>query len=109
MTNDHRGFGGEGVLLSFLKRQARLSRKRLCRISHSSHAFTTGSRPRAARLSETFLSRSAHRQHAVEHGRLQGGADDVLETEPEMYPGDCGVQQGHRQAAGAPKPVQRGH
>ena len=50
-----RGFGGEGTPLSFLKRQARLSRKRLCRISHSSHAFTTGSRPRAARLSGTFL------------------------------------------------------
>ena len=56
-----------------------------------------------------FCSRSAHRQHAVEHGRLQGGADDVLEAEPEVYPGDCGVQKGHRQAAGAPKPVQRGH
>ena len=41
--------------------------------------------------------------------RLQGGADDVLEAEPEVYPGDRGVQQGHRQAAGAPKPVQRGH
>ena len=50
-----RGFGGEGAPLSFLKRQARLSRKRLCRISHSSHAFTTGSRPRATRLSESFL------------------------------------------------------
>ena len=73
--------------------------------------LTTGSRPRAARLSETlcFRSRSAHRQHAVEHGRLQGGADDVLEAELEVYPGDCGVQQGHREAAGAPKPVQRGH
>ena len=49
------GFGGEGAPLSFLKRQARLSRKRLCHISRSSHAFTTGSRPRTARLSETFL------------------------------------------------------
>ena len=49
------GFGGEGAPLSFLKRQARLTRKRLCRISNSSHAFTTGSRPRAAGLSETFL------------------------------------------------------
>ena len=39
----------------FWRRRARLSRKRLCRISHSSHAFTTGSRPRAARLSEAFL------------------------------------------------------
>ena len=29
------GFGGEGAPLSFLKRQARLSRKRLCHISHS--------------------------------------------------------------------------
>ena len=32
-----------------------------------------------------------------------------LEAEPEVYPGKCGVQQGHRQAASAPKPVQRGH